>query len=118
MADPYADLRALYPWLPRPACGPGWHALVEAFCERVAAALPPEEVCALVVLDISEMGGRLRIRARARGRFAVLVWALAREAEEASEVTCGQCGAPGYRTRRGGWVATLCEDHEAQGMWL
>ena len=118
VTDPYADLAALYPWLPRLQCGPGWHALIERLCERLAEGMRPEELRAPVLLSVMERRGRLHIRARAPLYAARRVSALLREAEEASEVTCSQCGAPGSRAPRGGWVATLCEEHEAQGMWL
>jgi pyruvate dehydrogenase E2 component (dihydrolipoamide acetyltransferase) len=62
--------------------------------------------------------GRLRIRVQAAGRSAGRVAAFVCEAESASAVVCSQCGAPGLRAERGGWTATLCGDHQAQGLWL
>ena len=64
------------------------------------------------------MHGRLRVEIGRAGRFAGQVEAFVREAVAASEDTCQQCGAPGHRADRGGWWATLCEAHEAQGTWL
>jgi hypothetical protein len=118
VAESFDDLCALYPWRPRPACGPGWHPVVEAFCERLAAAVPPPLLHAPLVLRIRESQGKLRIEVQEAGRYARRVDAFVREAVEASEGTCQQCGAPGLRARRSGWWATLCDAHEAQGMWL
>lgn len=116
--DPFADLRALYPWLPRPSCGPGWHAVIEAFCERVVEVLPPWELHALVIMEVGENAGRLRIRVEPRGRFAGVITALVREAEQTAETVCCQCGGPGHLAERGGWTAVLCDEHQGQGLWL
>jgi len=62
--------------------------------------------------------GRLRVEVGPAGRFGAQVAALVRQADEASEFSCRQCGAPGARAERGGWWATLCEEHDAQGTWL
>jgi ribosomal protein L37AE/L43A len=119
MSSPYDDLRALYPWLARPACGPGWHALAEEMCERIATALPRSALRGFAVVEVSERAGRLRVRVVGAGRSeALLVAAIAREAEEASETVCQQCGRPGARAARGGWTATLCDEHRAQGTWV
>jgi hypothetical protein len=67
---------------------------------------------------IGEAGDRLLVEVGGAGRFARRVEAFVREAVAASEGTCRQCGAPGHRADRGGWWATLCEAHEAQGTWL
>lgn len=114
----YEALRALYPWLPHPACGPGWHGLVEKICEDLVLLLPPQQLRDLSILEIGEAAGRLRIRLQGAGAFEAQVMALLREAEQASGRICQQCGAPGRRAQRGGWWATLCDEHARQGMWL
>jgi hypothetical protein len=117
--NPYDDLRALYPWLPAPACGPGWQEVVERLCERIATALPRAALRDFALQEVSERGGRLRVRAAmVGGRPGALIAAAIREAEEASETVCQQCGGPGMRKARGGWTATLCEEHASHGTWL
>ena len=102
---------------PHPACGPGWHALLDKLGAGLVRLLPPELLAALVV-EVGEERGRLRIDIHGAGRFGPQVAALVREAEQASEATCQQCGTLGSRAERGGWWATLCDEHERQGMWL
>ncbi len=119
MGGRHEDVRKLHPGSPRLPSppSPGWRALVEALGESLARLLPPEEAADLLV-DCAEERGRLRIAVRGAGRFGLQVAALARQAEEASEWACQQCGTLGSRAERGGWWATLCEEHERQGMWL
>jgi hypothetical protein len=82
----------------------------------LACLLPPKLLATLV--EAAEERGRLRIGVQQTGRFDAQIAALIRKAEEASEGTCQQCGALGSRAERGRWWATLCEEHEQQGMWL
>jgi len=119
MGGRHEDVRSLHPWPPHLSfrLSPGWRVLLEGLGEGLARLLSPTDAANLLI-DFAEERGRLRITVRGAGRFGQQVAALVRQAEEASESTCQQCGTLGRRAQRGGWWATLCEEHERQGMSL
>lgn len=78
--------------------------------EEIATARfrPVPEACPQVVVEqVKEKFGTLRFYYRGGDDY---VDGVVRMAEEMSAVTCEECGAPG-RSRRGGWIRTLCDAH-------
>ena len=109
--------------------GPGWWPIVESLCRHIyryaeyqqktrdllLASNPynvavPDAIQPVIVRQIKEKFGELRFyhdggNAKIDGMVAMAeVWAAH---------TCEQCGKPG-KHRTGGWVKTLCDEHEAE----
>lgn len=75
---------------------------IEPQCRLVPAA------CAQVVaVQVKEKFGTLRFYYNGGDD---IVRGMVRMAESMSAVMCEECGAPG-RSRRGGWIQTLCDEH-------
>lgn len=111
------------------ACGEGWWPMLEALCttiqshinntnERRALLLTdnkynqkiPDEVPQVKIEQIKEKFGTLRFYYQGGDEFIHgAVWL----AETMSEQICETCGSPGSR-RSGGWVRTLCDQHEEE----
>lgn len=97
-----------------PAVPDGWRAIVETACGRLDAAVAAEPDAELVVLDMKEKYGGLRLSI---GAFAISPEAndratLAVDLAEARSIhVCDVCGAPGRLRERGGWYAARCEEH-------
>ncbi len=139
--DKLEDLIAAHPKLFRglpPAVPghipPGWHALVDELCSAIELLMAPEPE-RIEVTEIKEKFGSLRFYCSVEGAAdmfidlhteeglktlvqkadgpAVMenVRTLVMEAYRRSVRTCQECGAPGLRAVRGGWVSTLCERH-------
>lgn len=97
-----------------PACGDGWHDLLERCCVRIEAALAEGDV--FTAEDIKTKyatlrfywGGSLSDAAKTQVEEAIEL------AEARSGCTCETCGAPGRLYERGDWLATACPEH-AQG---
>ena len=92
----------------------GWRDLVETACRRLESAVAAEPDAELVVLDMKEKYGGLRLdigamnlgdEARDAVRLAVDL------AEARSTHVCDVCGRLGRLWERGGWYATRCEEH-------
>lgn len=64
----------------------------------------------VVVQQIKEKFGHLRFYYRGGDDY---VHGMVQMAEKWANETCDQCGATGTR-RAGGWIRTLCDEHEAQ----
>ena len=86
--------------------GRGWRGLLDKYLHQIWA-LDPD--CELI---IKQKYGTLRIQpfklsdGVSRNEF----YAIAREAEKASETVCEVCGEPGsLRTTDGWWLTTLCD---------
>lgn len=78
--------------------------------EEIAEARfrPVPEACSQVVINqVKEKFGTLRFYYTGGDAY---VDGVVRMGEEMSAVTCEDCGAPG-RSRRGGWIRTLCDTH-------
>lgn len=117
------DLIARYPAMfeepgPRsgyPEVGDGWRDLVETAVERIAEALRRRPGSSLVVGQIKEKFGTVRIYTSGtymtdeptRESVSLAIdLAAARSA-----CTCEVCGREGRLYNRGGWLATACGDH-------
>lgn len=70
----------------------------------------PEELSFPEVHQIKEKFGGLRFYADGTDEFCEGV---IRMAEAMADITCEYCGKPG-KHRSGGWVKTLCDEHEAE----
>jgi hypothetical protein len=109
------------------AIGAGWWPVIEKLCstiqshidwkiqtrERLLEANPynhdiPEEVEPVVVQQIKEKFGSLRFYYSGGDEY---VSGAVNFAESMSVDLCEECGAPGKR-RDGGWIRTLCDQHE------
>lgn len=97
-----------------PSIPDGWRSIVETACARLEAAIAAEPDAELVVLDMKEKYGGLRLSISAYGLSpeagdrATLAVDLA---EARSVHVCDTCGGPGRLRERGGWYATRCEEH-------
>ena len=67
----------------------------------------PEACWQVVASQVKEKFGTLRFYYSGGDDF---VSGVVRLAESMTAVTCEKCGAPG-KTRSGGWIQTLCEEH-------
>jgi hypothetical protein len=84
-------------------CGDGWFELIKELSEKL-------EPLGVEAEQVKEKFGTLRFyTGGVPEEVADEVFALIDEAEERSEKTCEQCGAPG-ELRPGGWIQTLCGD--------
>ncbi len=111
------------------AVGPGWWPIVEALCkqiqshttwinehrERLLANNPhsvviPDRVEPVTVRQIKEKFGGLRFYYDGGDLY---VRGLVAMAESWASQSCEECGKPG-RTRDGGWIKVLCDEHEAE----
>jgi hypothetical protein len=84
----------------------GWVGILEEFCHAVAH-IPAKE---LVVGQIKEKFGTLRIYASTSDQFKQLVADARTKAEAKSFVTCIYCGCRG-RMRNNGWHSVMCGRH-------
>ena len=103
------------------AIGPGWWPIIEALCDQIhhhvkfkneqrdrwnrGDGCPP-----VVVSQIKEKFGGLRFYYDG-GDSAIA--GMVTMAESWAARSCEECGKPGKR-REGGWIRTLCDEHEAE----
>jgi hypothetical protein len=85
-------------------CGAGWIDIIDRALDKCLAEDPDFRV-----FQIKEKFGTMRLYAAGGGD----VQKICTEAEEESETTCEQCGAPGV-LRGGGWLYTACDGCEAK----
>ena len=109
--------------------GDGWYNIIDRLCaciqghidwrnvqrESLLKSNPynisiPDEVPQVVAQQVKEKFGELR--------FYYIggddeIEGMVRMAEAMSMVTCEVCGSPG-QLRSGGWIRTLCDDHEKE----
>ena len=86
-------------------CPPGWETLVNVLC----AVLSVEHPTVRCTQCKSKFGG---LRFYVEEVEPEQAFALIRIAEEQSYRICEQCGAPGGPSKRGGWVTTVCAEHQ------
>lgn len=97
------------------AIGEGWWHIIEELCGNIEHHLKWKNrdsvVVAPVIVDqIKEKFGGLRFYYRGGDDE---ISGMVRMAESWAADTCEQCGARGKR-RDGGWVQTLCDEHESE----
>jgi len=101
--------------------GPGWWPILESLCERINSHVEWKqnqlekyqrgEGCPdVVVAQIKEKFGGLRFYYDGGDDE---VSGMVRMAEAWADHSCEECGKPGKR-RDGGWIKTLCDEHEAE----
>lgn len=107
----------------------GWWPIIEGLCAEIdsytkwrnntrAARLKdnphgldiPDEVPQVVVEQIKEKFGGLRFYYTGGDDT---INGMVRMAERWANHTCEECGKPG-KSRSGGWIKTLCDEHEAE----
>lgn len=103
------------------AVGPGWWPILESLCGRINSHVEWKqnqlekyqrgEGCPdVIVSQIKEKFGGLRFYYDGGDDT---VDGMVRMAESWAAQTCEECGKPGTM-RTGGWIRTLCDEHEAQ----
>jgi hypothetical protein len=102
------------------AVGPGWWPILESLCTHIQSYIDWRQEqkekygqgdgCRQVVVEqIKEKFGGLRFYYQGGDDR---VDGMVRMAEAWADHSCEECGKPGER-RSGGWVRTLCDEHEA-----
>lgn len=103
------------------AVGPGWWPIIESLCHQIHHHVEWKqnqlekyqrgEGCPdVVVQQIKEKFGGLRFYYQGGND---MVDGMVRMAESWAARTCEECGKPG-KSRSGGWIKTLCDEHEAE----
>ena len=97
------------------AVGKGWYPIIERLSSNIQQHLEwknreTEVVPQVVVEQIKEKFGGLRFYYQGGDDN---VAGMVRMAEAWADVACEECGGIGKR-RGGGWVRTLCDQHEAE----
>jgi hypothetical protein len=111
------------------ATGPGWWPIIESLCANIQSYIDwrnrqreellkdnpynhpiPEHVEQVVVAQIKEKFGGLRFYYDGGDDR---VFGMVQMAESWADHSCEDCGKPG-KQRDGGWVRTLCDEHEAE----
>lgn len=97
-----------------PAVGDGWRELLERTIERIAAAVGGEPDASVVILQIKEKFGGIRIYHQSKNAsraFDDKVTEAVDLAEARSLTTCDVCGAEGKLRDKVGWYFTRCDEH-------
>ena len=111
------------------AVSEGWWPIIESLCGQISSYSKwknstrasllrnnpydheiPSEVEQVVVAQIKEKFGGLRFYYDGGDEH---ISGMVRMAESWASHTCEECGKPG-RSREGGWIRTLCDEHEAE----
>jgi hypothetical protein len=93
-------------------CGDGWYNIIDNLCATIQNREYNNkrnniQIAPVVATQVKEKYGTLRFYYSGGDDYIDGVVAMA---EYLSGVTCETCGAPG-KTRDGGWVRTLCDEH-------
>ena len=93
------------------AIGEGWWPLIEKLSHVIQSHIDHNKDCPQVVVEqVKEKFGTLRFYYQGGDEFIHgAVWL----AESMTDILCEECGGLGER-RSGGWVRTLCDQHEAE----
>lgn len=97
-----------------PAIGDGWRDLLERAMERIATAAGEETDASVLITQIKEKFGGIRIYHQSRNASAMLddmVSEAVDLAEARSYCTCDVCGSEGKLRDKNGWYFTRCEEH-------
>jgi len=99
-------------------CGTGWLSIIDEFSEWLeheARKLKASGKRMPLIVQVKAKFGTLRIYVRyfPRAKFFEELQPRISAAEQQSETVCEVCGHPGT-LRRGGYMQTLCDEHEAE----
>ena len=92
------------------AVGKGWWPIIQALCKNIDSWVKFSKCQPVVVEQIKEKFGGLRFYYSGGDQQ---ISGMVRMAEAWADHSCEECGAPG-RQRSGGWIRTLCDEHEAE----
>jgi hypothetical protein len=97
------------------AVGKGWYPILESLCANIQSHIDWREkqgkpIPQVVVAQIKEKFGGLRFYYQGGDDE---ISGMVRMAEAWADSCCEDCCAPGKR-RDGGWIRTLCDQHEAE----
>lgn len=97
------------------ACGDGWFQILNQLCNNIQHYIDwqnkdSEVVPQVVAVQVKEKFGTLRFYYDGGDSK---IDGMVRMAESMSGVMCEECGKPG-KTRQGGWIKVLCDEHEAE----
>ena len=111
------ELRTKYPDLLKDVwfeCSDGWFDILDALCgnienhlESVRRKDPEDPLLQISISQIKEKFGGLRFYTSFTDDT---ISGMIRMAESMSYRVCEMCGNPG-RSRKGGWIMTLCDSH-------
>lgn len=87
-------------------CGDGWFNIIDAFCARVKWDVDQGYMPPVVVRQVKEKFGTLRIYYTGGNELTA---GLKEMAEAISECTCEACGYPAQQSNDSRWVMTLCQ---------
>lgn len=122
MTDFFDTMREKYPKMYDESydlyVGPGWHKLIEELSHLIQSRInwsikTSNPIPQVKMRQIKEKFGGLRIYYDG-GDDAI--GGMVDMAEAIAEVTCEECGKPGH-SRSGGWIKTLCDEHEEERQW-
>lgn len=114
-------------------CGDGWYQILDSLCSNIQSHIDwshkskehtlkwnesnpdnqrevKEPVIQVVAVQVKEKFGGLRFYYDGGDD---VVYGMVRMAESWAARTCEECGQPG-KIRNGGWIRTLCDEHEAE----
>lgn len=111
------------------AIGPGWYQIIRSLCRNIQSYIDsrdchrlslmksnpmnralPEQIEQVTVDQIKEKFGGLRFYYSGGDEK---IDGMVTMAESWAAHTCETCGKPG-KSRDGGWIQTLCDEHEAE----
>jgi hypothetical protein len=96
------------------AVGKGWYPILETLCANIQSHIDwrvkqGQDIAQVEVSQIKEKFGGLRFYYSGGDDE---ISGMVRMAEAWADIACEECGAAGKR-RSGGWIRTLCDQHEA-----
>jgi hypothetical protein len=97
------------------AVGKGWYPILEILCANIQSHIDwrvkqGQDIAQVEVNQIKEKFGGLRFYYSGGDDE---ISGMVRMAEAWAYIACEECGAAGKR-RSGGWIRTLCDQHEAE----
>jgi hypothetical protein len=97
------------------AVGAGWYPILETLCANIQSHIDwrvkqGQDIAQVEVNQIKEKFGGLRFYYSGGDDE---ISGMVRMAEAWADIACEECGAAGRR-RSGGWIRTLCDQHEAE----
>jgi hypothetical protein len=97
------------------AVGKGWWPIISSLCANIQGHInwknkETEVVPQVIVMQIKEKFGGLRFYYEGGDDQ---IYGMVRMAESWADGTCEECGKPG-KSRNGGWIKTLCDEHEEE----